>query len=272
MAPTGDAHDDWIATNRAHWDERVPVHLASPFYDVDGFLAGRSTLRPFEAEELGDVTGRSLLHLQCHFGMDTLSWARRGAIVTGLDFSEPAIAAARHLAERTGLAAEFVTADVYEAVEALGGRQFDIVCTGFGALVWLPDVERWAGVVAALVRPGGTFYLAEFHPLHEVFADDSLTAIRDYFDETGKEFDEQGSYADPGATFEHTKTRERTHGLGSIVTALARSGLRIELLVERDSIAWQRWPFLERHDDGGYRMPAGMPRLPLSYSLRARKG
>ena len=134
--------EEWLALNRALWDERVPIHVASSFYDVDAFLAGGSTLRPFEVEEVGAVAGLTLLHAQCHFGLDTLSWARRGARVTGLDFSEPAIAAARKLAADAGLEAEFVASDVYEAAGALGGRRFDVVYTGLGALNWLPDVAR----------------------------------------------------------------------------------------------------------------------------------
>ena len=139
--------------NRAWWDERVPIDVASEFYDVEGFRAGGSSLRPFEVEEVGDVADRSLLHLQCHFGLDTLSWARRGARVSGLDFSQPAIEAARALAADTGLDAEFSVADVYDAPAVLGGRRFDVVYTGIGAINWLPDMERWARVVAELLEP-----------------------------------------------------------------------------------------------------------------------
>jgi SAM-dependent methyltransferase len=145
-------------------DERVPIHTASDFYDVEGFLAGASSLRPFEVAEVGDVSGRTLVHTQCHFGLDALSWARRGATVTGLDFSQPAIDAARALAARAGLQAEFVQADVYDATSALGGRRFDVVYTGLGAINWLPDIEAWARTMASLVAPGGIFYLSEFHP------------------------------------------------------------------------------------------------------------
>jgi SAM-dependent methyltransferase len=157
--------EDWLELNRSNWDARVPVHTASRFYDLPGFVAGRDELRPFELEEVGDVTGRQLLHLQCHLGLDTLSWARHGAAVTGLDFSGPALATARELAERIGARdARFVESDVYRAPEALDGRTFDIVYTGLGALCWLPDIDRWARTAASLVAPGGFLYLAEFHP------------------------------------------------------------------------------------------------------------
>jgi 2-polyprenyl-3-methyl-5-hydroxy-6-metoxy-1,4-benzoquinol methylase len=142
---------DWRALNRANWDDRVPVHLASSFYDLPAFRAGADTLRRFEPAEAGDVTGKRLVHLQCHIGLDTLSWARRGALVSGLDFSAPAISAASALASELGIEATFVVSDVYDAVAALGRARFDIVYTGIGALAWLPDIPRWARVVAELL-------------------------------------------------------------------------------------------------------------------------
>lgn len=160
---------DW---NRDWWDERVPIHVGSEFYDVESFKAGRDPLGPFEVAELGPVEGRTMAHLQCHFGLDSLGWARRGARVAGLDFSRPAVEAAAELARELGLDAEFVCADVHDAAEAFGGRRFEIVYTGGGALNWLPDLDRWAGVVAGLLEPGGTLYLVEFHPVTFAFADD----------------------------------------------------------------------------------------------------
>ena len=168
-----------MEVNRLQWDERAPLHVASEFYDVDSFRAGKSTLESVEVEEVGDVTGRDLLHLQCHFGLDTLSWARRGAHVTGLDFSEPAVEAARLLAQNEGVDAEFVCANVYDAVEALHGRTYDVVYTGIGALCWLPDIDRWAATGAALVRPGGFLYLFEDHPFSGVLGNgDRFTDLR----------------------------------------------------------------------------------------------
>lgn len=156
--------EEWFEVNRANWDERVPIHVEGEFYDVAGFLAGEERLRPFELAEMGDVGGKDLLHLQCHFGIDTLGWAGHGARVTGLDFSAPAVEAATKLASQLSLDASFVRANVYDAAEALEGRTSDVVYTGLGALNWLPDIERWAGVAEALIRPGGFLYLAEFHP------------------------------------------------------------------------------------------------------------
>lgn len=254
--------------NREFWDERVPLHTSSDFYDVEGFKAGREPLETFELEDLGDVSGRSLVHLQCHFGLDTLSWARHGARVTGLDFSAPAIEAARKLAADIGVKADFVCADVYDAPEALGGRRFDIVYVNVGAINWLPDIRRWARVVGTLLAPGGVLYMKEVHPFSWVFADDDLTVESDYFAHRN-DYDEPGTYTDPEASTVHNRTEEWQHPLGEVVNAVIAAGLSIELLGEHDHAAYPQWPFMLR-DGSVYRMPEGTPRLPLMYSLRAR--
>ncbi|MET7484476.1 class I SAM-dependent methyltransferase [Streptomyces sp. NPDC005538] len=258
MTITPDAAD-WRAANRANWDERVPIHVAGPFYDLPGFVAGRDTLRDFELAEVGDVTGKTLLHLQCHIGLDTLSWYRRGAVVTGLDFSAPAVDVARDLAARIGAAADarFVTADVYDAVAALDGQTFDTVYTGFGALCWLPDITRWAQTAAALVAPGGFLYLAEFHPFADVLAEDGRSIEGDYLRRAPIVVDEPGTYADPGALTSATLTVEWRHGIGDVVSALAAAGLRVE--------------FLHEHGHGHFRLPEGLG-VPQVYSVRAAKG
>jgi SAM-dependent methyltransferase len=261
--------EDWRELNRALWDERVAIHVAGEYYDVPRFLAGRSTLRRFELAELGAVRGCSLVHPQCHFGLDTLSLARLGAHVTGLDFSAPAIEAARNLAQHAGLPGEFVCGDVYDALSVLGGRRFDVVYTGLGALNWLPDLERWAATMATLVAPGGRFYLVEFHPITDVFADTELGVANSYFDSGPHRYDEPGTYADPDAETVHNRSVEWTHRLGDVVSALIGAGLRIEFLHEHDFTLHARFPFLARQDDGTYRMPPGLPSLPLMYSLRA---
>jgi SAM-dependent methyltransferase len=225
------------------------------------------------------VSGKRLAHLQCHFGLDSLSWARAGASVVGLDFSEPAVAAATELAAETGLDARFVQADVYDAVAALGGERFDIVYTGLGALNWLPDLPRWAGIVAELLRPGGLLYLAEFHPLTWVFGDDELEVELDYFhDPEGERFDDgvQGSYADLDLPTRNNATVEWAHTLSDVVTAVLGAGLRLELLSEHDYTLFPRFPHLVEDREllsAGvvYRQPEGRPRLPLMYSLRARR-
>jgi SAM-dependent methyltransferase len=255
--------------NRAFWDERVPIHTASDFYDVEGFKAGREPLEAFELEDLGDVSGRALVHLQCHFGLDTLSWARHGACVTGLDFSAPAIEAARRLAADIGVEADFVCANVYDAPEALGDRRFDVVYVNVGAINWLPDIRRWAEVVGTLLTPGGVLYMKEVHPFSWVFGDDDLTVENDYFAHRS-DYDDPGTYTDPDAATIHNRTEEWQHPLGEVLGALIGAGLTLELLVEHDHQAYRQWPFMLR---GGsvYRMPEGTPRLPLMYTLRARK-
>ena len=271
--------DPQLDLNRSWWDERVPIHVGSAFYDVDGFRAGGSTLRPFELEEVGDVTGKRLAHLQCHFGLDSLSWARAGASVAGLDFSGPAVEAAGRLADETELDARFVQADVYDALEALGDESFDVVYTGFGALNWLPDLPRWASVVASLLAAGGFLYLAEFHPITWVFGDHDRSIELDYFhDPEGISFDddEPGSYAGLDVPTRNNATREWAHPLSEVVTAVLGADLRVELLSEHDYTLFPRFDDLELDEDllsAGvvYRQPAGKPRLPLMYSLRARR-
>jgi len=267
-----DWRDEWLEANRANWDERVPIHAGGEFYDVASFKEGQERLRPFEIEEVGNVSGRDLVHLQCHFGIDTLSWARRGARVVGLDFSAPAVEEASKLAAELGLDAEFVRSDVYDARGALSGRDFDVVYTGLGALNWLPDIRRWAGVVAALLRPGGFLYLSEFHPITWVFGDDDLTVANDYFQaEEPEVWDEPGTYADLEAETVHNTTYEWNHTLGDVVSAVIEARLVLEFLHEHDYTLFPRWPFLEKSGFDAYRLPEGAPRLPLMYSLRARK-
>lgn len=216
------------------------------------------------------------MHLQCHFGLDSLSWARHGATVVGLDFSEPAVAAGNELARETGLDARFIAADVYDASSALGDERFDIVYTGLGAINWLPDIDAWARVVASLMLEGGFLYLAEFHPITWALGDEELVFERDYFhDPAGVTFDEPGTYAELDAATDHNVTQEWNHTLADVIGALLAAGLRLELFREHDFTLFPRWPQLER--SGGleageiYRQPEGAPSLPLMYSLRARR-
>ncbi|GAA4244958.1 class I SAM-dependent methyltransferase [Dactylosporangium darangshiense] len=262
----------WRELNQASWDERVHIHLGSTFYDVAGFGDRRDSLKDFEKAEVGDVTGKRLLHLQCHFGRDTLSWAARGARAVGLDFSPPAVEAATQLAADLNLDARFVLADVYDAVSALPGQTFDIVYTGFGALNWLPDLPRWASLIAELLDDGGFLYLAEFHPFSFVLDDETgRTVTNDYFDEGPHLSGGPGTYADATAETEHDVTIEWTHMLSSVVSAIAGAGLRIEFLHEHDHTFYLQRQSLQEHADEIYRHPVGAPRYPLTYSIRARK-
>jgi len=265
------AAGEWFDANRAMWDERVPIHVGSDFYGVDAFRAGRSTLQPFEIDEVGPVRGLELVHLQCHFGLDTLSWARLGARVTGLDFSAPAIDAARSLANECGLDARFVQANLYDALDVLDHR-FDVVYVNLGALNWLPDVWRWSEIVAELLRPGGRLYLRESHPFGEVFADEELTVGYDYFaDDEPLTWEDAGTYADPDADTTHNRSFEWQHPISEVVSAVLNQGLHLDLLHEQPFTVFQRWPFLERRDDATYWMPDDRPELPLMYTLKATK-
>ncbi len=268
--------DEVSRTNLAHWNELVGVHLgAGSDYDVDGFKRGRITVKAVERRELGDVTGASLLHLQCHFGMDTLSWGRLGARVTGVDFSEAGIAAARSLATEIGVDAQFVCSNIYDLPEVLSG-EFDIVYTAYGALTWLPDLPRWARVAAHFLRPGGTFYLAEFHPTGWIFDDAPGTAelrVRyPYFpSEVPLMSEEEGSYADRAAKVANRRTYNYPFTIGDVVTSLIDAGLRIEHLHEFAGCCFQAFPFLERRSDGLWYVPASMGDVPLEFTIKATK-
>ena len=270
-------YQDFLDTNRRRWDETVPIHLDAPFYRVAEFLAGESSLDPLIIDELGDVRGLKLLHLQCHFGLDTLSLARAGAQVTGVDFSAPAIEAARTLSQRARVPARFVHCDLYEAPHHIDDR-FDRVFSSWGTLNWLPDCTRWASIIAGFLKPGGAFYIADGHPLLWMLDDGpgadchAPRLVFDYFRQGQPLHHTEGQdYADPQAALENVETYQWNHGLGEIVTALSQAGLRIDFLHEHDRVVWQAIPHLERIDAHYFAMPPGKPSLPLSYSLRATR-
>ena len=264
-----------MEANRRHWDELVPIHAESQFYDVASFKQGQSKLKPVELEELGDVQGKSLLHLQCHFGLDTLSWAREGAIVTGVDFSERAIATARKLAAETGISARFIEADIYELPERLEG-QFDIVFTSYGVLCWLPDIRRWAQVAGRFVRPGGTFYMVEYHPFAGVFDDAAdVTGLHvryPYFpSDKPLRFEDDGTYADRSAKVEHRVMYDWPHPMGDIVTALIQAGLRIQFLHEFPFTTDVFSPLMKEKEDGSVRLREHDGSVPLLFSIKATR-
>jgi SAM-dependent methyltransferase len=266
-----------MAANQALWNEWTAIHERSSFYDLDAFKAGGIRLRDYEVDEVGDVRGKKLLHLQCHFGIDTLSWARLGAVPTGVDYSERAIDLARSLAEELGLDARFVLSNVYDLPHALDDR-FDVVYTSRGVIGWLPDLTRWARVIAHFLQPGGIFYITEGHPVLWTLDDradvkaGTLDVKYPYFPRPEPlAFPTQGSYADPTAHVEQPVEYSWVHSMGEIVTELARAGLRIEFLHEFPFVEWPV-PFLERRDDGRWWLPAdGEGELPLFFSLRATK-
>jgi SAM-dependent methyltransferase len=265
--------NEYIETNRRHWDEVVPLHVASDFYDVESFRAGGSTLLRVEREEVGDVRGKTLLHLQCHFGMDTLSWPREGAIVTGVDFSAEAIKAARSLAAELAIDARFVESDVYKLPEVMD-RTFDIVFASYGVLCWLPDLPTWASIAANFVKPGGIFYVVDGHPLGTSLDDEagsvSLRLSYPYMSGEPMVIDADGTYADRRAKIQNRRTYEFSHNLGEIVSSVIDSGLGIEFLHEWPFVAWQQLPSMMKGDDGYWRLP-GMDSVPFLFSVKARK-
>jgi SAM-dependent methyltransferase len=264
---------EYQGLNRAWWDERVAIHAGSEFYDLEGFVAGRDTLQPLEVEALGDVTGLDLVHLQCHMGMDTLSWARRGARVTGLDFSAPAIETASALAERIGVGdARFVVADVYDAVSVLG-QDYDIAYQSLGSLNWHPDLARWAGILEALLRPGGRGFLLETHPMASVLDDDGERVCFGYFHDPAGEriIDDGGSYADLSAETTSNETLEFSHTLSDVIAALLGAGFVLERFNEHPYTVHPMWPWLEERDPRTWWAPGGRPALPMMYSLLVRK-
>jgi len=270
--------DDYRTVNRASWDERAPAHAASPGYALERFRADRGFLSDvvrFDLPLLGEVDGLRGVHLQCHIGTDTLSLSRLGARMTGLDFSAAALAQARALVASTGEDVDFVEADVYDAADVLPAHAFDLVFTGVGALCWLPDVRRWAAVVARLLAPGGRLFVREGHPmlwsLADVRPDGLLVVEHPYFErDEPSVWDEPGTYVETDVVFEHNVTHEWNHGLGEIVTALLDQGLRLTGLTEHDSVPWEALPGQMEPLPGGEWRLADQPwRLAHSYTLQA---
>jgi ubiquinone/menaquinone biosynthesis C-methylase UbiE len=267
--------DAYMEANRKHWDEAVAHHVASGFYDVDEFRQNPDRLKPVELEELGDVRGKTLLHLQCHFGIDTISWARQGAIVTGADFSANAVEQARELAAEIGVEARFVESNIYELPQNLEG-QFDIVFTSYGVLSWLPDLKRWAEVAASFVKPGGTFYIVEFHPTAWIFDDspgvDDLYVKYPMFSSEPVTSDNDGTYASkPGTVMENRRTYDFPFSVGEVVSNLIDAGLRIEHLHEFPFSTYQFLPFTERRADGKVYLTKHDGSIPLLFSIKATK-
>lgn len=270
-----DRHREYVEENRAHWDELAEHHPDTDHYDVETFLDGESTLRRLEREEL-DAAGARLLHLQCHFGLDTLSWVRDGgaAHATGVDFAPTAVETARELRDRVGLSpdrARFVESDVYELDLDV---TFDVVFTSYGTIYWLPDLERWAEVVAAHLDPGGTFYVADGHPFatpfhHESTADD-LRVAHPYFGTEPTTTEHDGSYAGWDFGLENRRAHGFAHPLGDIVTSLVDAGLRIEFLREHPWSFFGRFDAMEADDDDRWWLPGLEYDLPFTFSLKAR--
>jgi SAM-dependent methyltransferase len=272
---------DYLDANRANWDDRAGAHAARTGlgYQVQRYVDDRTLLSDvvrFDLDRLGDIRGLRTAHLQCHIGTDTLSLARLGARVTGLDFSPVGVAEARSLVAETGDAVDFVEADVYAALSVLEPGSFDLVYTGIGALCWLPSIDRWAKVVAGLLAPGGRLFLREGHPIlwamDERLADDLHLRFSYFEQQTPLEWDDDSTYVPTDRPMTATKTYEWNHGLGEIVTALLNAGLALTMLVEHDSVPWEALPgqMVER-PDGEFALDTLAGVAPLSYTIQAVK-
>ena len=262
-------------SNRRSWDEKTPVHARSRFYDVEGFKAGATSLRSIELEEMGDVRGKGLLHLQCHFGMDTLSWARLGANVTGVDFSDEAIDLARSLSRELGIDAEFVVSNVYDLPDALSG-EFDVVFTSYGVLGWLPDLKRWAEMIAHFLKPDGVFYMVEHHPFcHVFYNEDDATELKVHYPYACRpsepmKFGPGPTYTD-GSPMLSSTTYEWNHSVGDILNSLISAGLTIEFFHEFHFCGYRALPMMEKGEDGWWRLKEHNDSIPLMFSLKAAK-
>lgn len=271
----------WFSDNERNWDDRAELHMAGNYCDYQRLLEDPTAISAELAQDIekfGDLTGKEVIHLQCHVGTDTIGFARRGASrVIGLDLSEASLAHARSIAERAGADIEFVHANVYDAREAVSG-DFDLVYTSIGVLCWLPDIAQWARVVASLLKPGGAFFIRDDHPMFMTIGEDisdGLKIEQPYFEQDAPmTWDDDSSYVDsPGAPrITHTTNHQWNHSLGQIVTALINAGLVIDELEETPRAAWCPWPkLMEQDSTGGWHLREHPERLPLQFAITAHK-
>ena len=259
----------YFETNRESWNARTQFHKDSSFYNLEEFKKGGSSLNAIEVEEMGDVKGRSILHLQCHFGMDTMSWSRLGAKTTGVDFSDEAIQLARNINEELKLDAEFICCNVYDIASSAKGK-FDIVFTSYGTIGWLPDLDKWAKIIHDRLQPGGFFYMVDFHPVVWMM-DDNLEKLEwSYFNQGVIETEQQGTYADRNAPIRY-KEYGWNHPFSEIINSLVGSGLKIEKLNEYPFSPYPCFKNIEQGADGMWRIKGMGDKFPMLYSLRAGK-
>lgn len=259
---------NFTESNKKLWDGWSTINFKSEFYNVEGFKSGLSTLKKTELNELGNVKGKSLLHLQCHFGMDTLSWAREGAVVTGVDLSSESITIAKELSKDLAIPAEFICSDIYELPKVLD-KKFDIVFTSYGVLVWLNNLNKWAEIVARYLKPGGTFYIIEFHPFTNMFGETWEGLVDSYFyGDQPVILQQNNSYADNNIEFKHV-SYEWPHTMSEVITSLRRAGLIIEFFHEFPFSAYNCFPMLEEQAHDEFVIKGQKNKIPLMYSIKA---
>ena len=263
--------EKYYEANKARWNELVNIHARSDIYDLNGFMSGKNSLQSLELDLLGSVRDKSLLHLQCHFGLDTISWARLGASVTGVDFSETAIELAKEIASRVGVQAEFLCSNIYD-LPKVHERRYDIVFTSYGVLCWIHDIKEWGRIISHYLKPGGVFLLIETHPFMWVFDDEAeaLSIKYSYWhsdEPLGWELN--GSYANEDAKLLNKKSYEWQHTIGDVLNSLINAGLTITDVGEYPHLTWKYLPLSKKTDEGNFKIP-GDP-LPQTWSVKAVK-
>ena len=261
--------ENYLDTNRDSWNKRTVAHFDSDFYNLNGFLKGESSLNEIELEFLGDIKGKSILHLQCHFGQDTISLARMGAIVTGVDLSDVAIEKAKELALETNCSANFICSDIYDLPKALNAK-FDMVFTSYGTIGWLPDINKWAEVVSHFLKPNGQFLIAEFHPVVWMFDDNFEKIKHRYFNSEPISETEEGAYANKEAAIT-TSNITWNHGLAEVATALIGQNIKIEAFREYDYSPYDCFSNTYEFEPRKFRIKAFEDKVPMVYAMLGRK-
>lgn len=260
---------DYKSMNKSSWNARVEPHINSEFYDNEQFLKGQNSLKSIELALLGDIKGKSILHLQCHFGQDTISMARIGASTTGVDISDKATAAAAKFAQVTGADAQFITCDIYDLPNHLD-KQFDIVFTSYGTIGWLPDMDKWAGIVSQFLKPGGKFVFVEFHPVVWMFDDDFKSVAYNYSNDGPIVETQEGTYADRDASIK-LEYVSWDHSLSEVMNALLKNGLFIKQFDEHHYSPYNCFAGTEEFEKGKYRIKHIGDKIPMVYSIVAEK-
>ncbi|MFW9901931.1 MAG: class I SAM-dependent methyltransferase [Candidatus Thorarchaeota archaeon] len=265
--------ENYFKTNLKRWNELVEINAKSKSYDLEGFLKGNSSLFPIEVEEIGEVKEKKLLHLQCHFGMDTLSWARLGAIVTGVDFSDKAIELAKNLSNKLDIPAKFILSNVYDIPQVLN-EKFDVVFTSYGTICWLPDLVQWAQIISNCLNPGGIFYIIDGHPFGFIIDEkkEPFNVGFNYFSEGKPIFFEEGAaYADPLADLKNQATYEWDHPMSDIINSLIKANLEIEFLHEFPFTFFSIHPDMKKREDGYWEFKNYEFTVPMMFSIKAHK-
>lgn len=264
-----ESNPNYIAINKESWNAKTAHHLKSDFYDVEGFMQGQSSLNSIELDLLGDLKGKTVLHLQCHFGQDSLSISRLGAEVTGVDLSDVAIYNARQIAEQLELDATFICCDIYDLPKHLT-EKFDVVFTSYGTIGWLPDLEQWGAVVSQFLKPGGKFVMVEFHPVVWMFSDDFSHIQYRYFNSGPIIETESGTYADRSASITPQNVTWN-HALSEVFQGLIQNGLEIGAMAEYDYSPYNCFENTVEFEPKKYRIQTLGDKIPMVYSIVAQK-